>query len=45
MLTPKKAGAKPMPTEQGKYLGVLKKQADGSWKLIYDTWNTNTEQH
>jgi uncharacterized protein (TIGR02246 family) len=44
-LTPKKAGAKPMPTEQGKYLGVLKKQADGSWKLIYDTWNTNTEQH
>jgi len=40
-LTPKKAGAKPMPTEHGKYLGVLKKQPDGSWKLIYDTWNTD----
>jgi uncharacterized protein (TIGR02246 family) len=38
-LTPKKAGAKPMPTETGKYLGVMKKQPDGSWKLIYDIWN------
>ena len=42
-LTPKKAGAKPMPTETGKYLGVMKKQPDGSWKLIYDIWNTNAE--
>jgi uncharacterized protein (TIGR02246 family) len=42
-LTPRKAGAKPMPTEHGKYLGVMKKQPDGSWKLIYDTWNTNAE--
>jgi uncharacterized protein (TIGR02246 family) len=39
--TPKKAGAKPLPAEEGKYLGVMKKQADGSWKLIYDIWNTN----
>ena len=41
--TPKKAGAKAMPTEEGKYVGVMKKQADGSWKLVYDIWNTNGE--
>ena len=40
-LTPKKAGAKPLPTEEGKYIEVLKRQADGSWKIIYDIWNTN----
>jgi uncharacterized protein (TIGR02246 family) len=38
-LTPKKAGAKPLPTDVGKYLEVLKKQADGSWKIVYDMWN------
>jgi uncharacterized protein (TIGR02246 family) len=41
-LTPKKAGAKPFPTEEGKYVGVMKKQPDRSWKLIYDIWNTST---
>ena len=40
-LTPKKAGAKPLPTEEGKYIEVLKKQADGSWKIVYDIWNQN----
>jgi uncharacterized protein (TIGR02246 family) len=40
-LTPKKAGAKPLPTEEGKYLEVLKKQADGSWKIVYDMWSSN----
>jgi uncharacterized protein (TIGR02246 family) len=40
-LTPKKAGAKPLPTETGKYLEVLKKQADGSWKIVYDMWSPN----
>lgn len=40
-LTPKQAGAKPLPTEEGKYVEVLKKQADGSWKIIYDIWNPN----
>jgi uncharacterized protein (TIGR02246 family) len=40
-LTPKQAGAKPLPVEQGKYLGVMKKQPDGSWKLVYDIWNTD----
>jgi len=32
-LTPKKAGAKPLPTEEGKYIEVLKRQDDGSWKI------------
>ena len=40
-LTPKKAGAKPLPAEEGKYLEVLKKQADGSWKIVYDMWSPN----
>jgi uncharacterized protein (TIGR02246 family) len=40
-LTPKKTGAKPLPTEEGKYLEVLKRQDDGSWKLIYDMWSPN----
>lgn len=40
-LTPKKAGAKPLPTDEGKYIEVLKRQDDGSWKIIYDIWNPN----
>jgi ketosteroid isomerase-like protein len=40
-LTPKKAGAKPLPTEEGKYLEVLKRQDDGSWKIVYDMWSPN----
>jgi len=40
-MTEKKPGAKPLPTEDGKYIEVLKKQADGSWKLVYDIWNLN----
>jgi ketosteroid isomerase-like protein len=40
-LTPKKAGAKALPTEEGKYLEVLKKQADGSWKIVHDMWSPN----
>ena len=40
-LTPKKGGAK--RDERGKYLGVMKKQPDGSWKLIYDIWNEDAE--
>lgn len=39
--TPKKAGAKPLPTEEGKYVTVLKKHAGGSWKIVYDIWNPN----
>jgi uncharacterized protein (TIGR02246 family) len=41
-LTEKKAGAKPFPTEEAKYITVLKKQPDGSWKMVYDIWNLNT---
>ncbi|MGH7629000.1 MAG: YybH family protein, partial [Gemmatimonadales bacterium] len=40
-VTPKKAGAKPLPTEEGKYITVLKKDADGSWKIVYDMWSPN----
>jgi uncharacterized protein (TIGR02246 family) len=40
-LTPRKAGAKPLPTDDGKFLEVLKKQADGSWKIVYDIWSSN----
>jgi uncharacterized protein (TIGR02246 family) len=40
-LTPSKAGAKPLPTEEGKYIEVLKRQDDGSWKIIYDMWSPN----
>jgi uncharacterized protein (TIGR02246 family) len=40
-ITPKKPGAKAMPPEEGKYVEVLKKQADGSWKIAHDIWNTS----
>ncbi len=29
--------------ENGKFLCVWKKQADGSWKAIHDMWNTDTK--
>jgi uncharacterized protein (TIGR02246 family) len=38
-LTPRKTGAKPLPTDEGKYLEVLKRQDDGSWRIIYDMWS------
>jgi ketosteroid isomerase-like protein len=34
-------GADAPITDHGKYLGVFKRQADGSLKLILDTWNTS----
>ncbi|MEP7228091.1 MAG: DUF4440 domain-containing protein [Gemmatimonadales bacterium] len=40
-MTPKKAGAKPLPIDEGKYIEVLKRQGDGSWKIAYDIWNPN----
>ena len=39
-MTPKTKGAKPM-TERGKYVVVWKKQADGSYKLFRDIFNTD----
>jgi uncharacterized protein (TIGR02246 family) len=29
-------------TDKGKYVVVWKRQADGSWKLAVDIWNTNS---
>ncbi len=29
--------------EKGKYVCVWKKQKDGSWKAIHDTWNSDTK--
>jgi uncharacterized protein (TIGR02246 family) len=40
-ITPKAANAKPM-TDSGKYLVLLQRQADGSWKLARDIDNSNT---
>jgi uncharacterized protein (TIGR02246 family) len=41
-MTERKAGAKPFPTEEGKYITVVKKQPDGSWRMVYDMWSVNT---
>lgn len=30
-------------TEKGKYVCVWKKQKDGSWKAIHDTWNSDSK--
>lgn len=35
------AKGKPV-TETGKYLTVWRKQADGSWKVVYDAFNADT---
>jgi uncharacterized protein (TIGR02246 family) len=40
-LTPKKAGAKPLPVDEGKYIEVMKRQDDGTWRIVYDIWNSN----
>jgi ketosteroid isomerase-like protein len=34
----KSADSKPQ-TDQGKLLGIWKKQSDGTWKCSADTWN------
>jgi len=31
-----------MVTEIGKYVTIWERQFDGSWKIIVDTWNTNS---
>jgi len=31
----------PIPPEDGKYLQVFLRQADGSWKAVADIWNAN----
>ena len=37
--TSKESGA--VMTVEGKYVAVFKKQADGSWQIIRDIWNSN----
>ncbi|MGP8260465.1 MAG: YybH family protein [Acidobacteriaceae bacterium] len=39
-MTTKVAKGKPL-TDTGKYLAVWKKQADGTWKVEADTWNSD----
>jgi len=39
-VTPKAAGGKPM-TETIKGLHILRRQADGSWKITQDIWNND----
>lgn len=39
VLTPKTAGAKPLPTENGKFIVVSERQKDGSWRIVADIWN------
>jgi ketosteroid isomerase-like protein len=39
-MTTKVAKGKPV-TDHGKYLAIWKKQADGSWKVEADTWNSD----
>ncbi|HTS89866.1 MAG TPA: DUF4440 domain-containing protein [Gemmatimonadales bacterium] len=29
------------PVDSGKYLNVLRRQADGSWQYVEDTWNSS----
>jgi len=38
--TPKAKGPPPI-AEEGKFVEVLKRQADGSWKYVVDIYNTN----
>ena len=39
ILTPKKGG--PIIRSTAKYLNILERQSDGSWKTSHDIWNSN----
>lgn len=39
-LTANPAGGQPVE-DKGKWLAIYRKQADGSWKLSYDAWNSD----
>jgi ketosteroid isomerase-like protein len=41
-LTPADATQPKPPAEDGKWLVVLRRQADGSWKTVADQWNRNS---
>ncbi|MGA8191588.1 MAG: DUF4440 domain-containing protein, partial [Candidatus Sulfotelmatobacter sp.] len=32
-------------SDKGKYLTVWKKEADGAWKVLLDTYNSDLPQH
>ena len=32
-------------TDKGKYLVILKRQSDGSWKVAFDIWNSDSPPH
>ena len=34
------AGAAQPKTSKGKYVTVMRRQSDGSWKLVLDIWNS-----
>jgi len=34
-------GAPAPISDHGKYIAVMRKQADGSWKIVRDIWNSN----
>ena len=40
LMTPKEEG-EPISLVDGKYLTIYKKQADGSWKISHDCYNSN----
>jgi len=40
-MTPKAGGETISAMPDGKYLGIYKRQADGSWKLYIDCYNSN----
>lgn len=39
-VTPKAPGAQPLPTESGRYLVLLRKEADGQWRASHDFGNS-----
>jgi len=43
MTTVPKGGAPTLPPEEWKYLSVLKKQPDGSWRYAYDMYSSNAK--
>ena len=42
LLTPRQGGQPAKST--AKYINILKRQADGSWKTTHDIWNSNEEK-
>lgn len=42
VLTPKDSTQASPPPADGKFVNVLWRQADKSWKIVEDTWNENT---